>query len=576
MPKETPASSSAASSGAASSSTTSTDAEKPDKESAASLAVAKPFAVKIFTTGKDYDYSEPWKAPSIQKWTGSGFAISGNQIVTNAHVAGGSIFIEVQVANDSKKYKARVKEVGHECDLAILEVDDPEFWEKVNPAPIGNTPDRREKVEVHGFPMGGKEYCITKGIVSRSERDYYAHSEEQLLSTQVDAPINPGNSGGAVINKKGEVVGVAFQGLRGGQNIGYMIPAGVLKHFLTQVSSDSLGFPGLAINVQPMENEYLRKRFRMRKSHTGIMVTDVALLSCALGHLREGDVLLEINDHKIQNDGSVNVSPMKKVDWQFIVNNSRIGDNVTFKVLRNGRERFEKVTLTNKISSLDVIGPLEFGKPPTYFMVGGIVGVQPVNKNFLKDTQMRCPNRQKRVPDEQLLVINTVINSEYSQGYDGFRGEIVESVNGHIIHNMNDLVEAVDNHKGKRHEIVTHSGRHIVVPNLSAAAISSLLEPYGIPSDRSVDLVKKEAANALDEILGLDSQPLLFSEGSSAQAARSKTPPPVARDPNQSDDEDDWDDMNEDDLDDDLDDGLAASGLSHQPAKHDSAPPRLG
>lgn len=503
----------------------------------------KPFAVKIFTTAREYDYNEPWKAPTINRWTGSGFIISGNQIITNAHVAGGSIFLEVQIANESKKYKAKIKQVGHDCDLAVLEVDDPEFWTKVSPVPIGNTPQRKEKVEVHGFPMGGKEYCITSGIVSRSENDYYAHSEQMLLNTQVSAAINPGNSGGAVINKKGEVVGVVHQGLRAGQNIGYMIPAGVLKHFIQQVESQKLGFPSLSIKVQTMENDYLRTRFRMRKGQTGILVHDVAALSCMSGHIKEGDVLLEINGCRIQNDGTVNFEPIGKVDWKYIVNNSKIGDSLGFKFLRNGKERFEKVTLTHQLTSLDIVGPLEFGKPPTYFLVGGLVAVQPINKNLLRDTQMSYPNRQKKLPDEELLIINTVLKSDYSQGYEGFRGEIIESVNGRVVHNMQDLVEATDSYKGKNHIIEAQSGRIIVIPNLPKATILSLLEPYGIQNDRSVDLsVRESSEDMLKDILNLDSQPLIFSSKSSTMSVRSHTPPPVPADGNASESEDDeWD-----------------------------------
>ncbi len=115
----------------------------------------KNFAVKIYTSALEYDHQFPWKAPEIEKWTGSGFVIKGNRIITNAHVAGGGVFLEVQLANDSVKYHAKLKAVSHECDLAELEVDNPEFWEKAVALPIGNTPERKQKVEVHGFPMGG-------------------------------------------------------------------------------------------------------------------------------------------------------------------------------------------------------------------------------------------------------------------------------------------------------------------------------------------------------------------------------------------------------------------------------------
>tara|TARA_R110002110_G_scaffold65206_4_gene179970 strand:- start:55198 stop:56811 length:1614 start_codon:yes stop_codon:yes gene_type:complete len=508
----------------------------------------KPFAVKIFTTATEYDYAEPWKAPSVKKWTGSGFTVEGNKIITNAHVAGGAIFLEVQLANDSVKYRAQLKSVGHDCDLAILEVDDPEFWEKARIVSISETPTRREKVEVHGFPMGGREYCITSGIVSRTESDYYAHSEEMLLSTQVSAPINPGNSGGAVINKKtGEVVGVVHQGLRGGQNIGYMIPAGVLKHYIHQAETEKVGFPDLAISVQTMENNYLRSRFRMRKDQSGILVTDIHLLSSAFLRLKEGDVLMAINGHQIHNDGHVhNIGSMRKVDWRYLINNSELGDEVTFSVLRNGKECSERFTLENSLRATKIISGLEFGKPPSYFMIAGLICAQPVNKNYIYDTKEMFPNRQKKFKGEQLIAINTVLATEYTQGYSGFRGEIIERVNGRNIHNMNDLVEAVEENPGKNHMIELHSGKHLVVPNLSKPDAAAALIQYGIEHDRSIDLVKQEPSkDPLETLMGLDSQPVLFSAGSSGSLAskgkEKAPPPPVALDPNQSDDElDEW------------------------------------
>ncbi|HRE32465.1 MAG TPA: serine protease, partial [Candidatus Berkiella sp.] len=211
----------------------------------ASSSNDKQVAVKIYTTALNYDYQFPWKSPTISRWTGSGFVIDDHKIITNAHVAGGSTFVEVELANDSVKYAAKLMAVNHECDLAMLEVDDESFWQKAKSLEIGETPSQLQKIAVHGFPIGGEGYCVTTGKVSRIENDWYAHGEQMLLSTQVSAPINPGNSGGAAVDKENKVVGVVHQSLTRGQNIGYMIPADILKHFIEQVRTNNIGFPSL-------------------------------------------------------------------------------------------------------------------------------------------------------------------------------------------------------------------------------------------------------------------------------------------------------------------------------------------
>ena len=77
------------------------DAELKDEEYAKELPPN--FAVKVYTTGVEYDYETPWKAPKVGRWSGSGFVIEGNKIVTNAHVAAGAKHIEIRLANDADK-----------------------------------------------------------------------------------------------------------------------------------------------------------------------------------------------------------------------------------------------------------------------------------------------------------------------------------------------------------------------------------------------------------------------------------------------------------------------------------------
>ncbi|MBS0287044.1 MAG: trypsin-like peptidase domain-containing protein [Proteobacteria bacterium] len=475
--------------------------------------VGENFAVKIYTCALQYDYQTPWKAPTISRWTGSGFVIDGKRIITNAHVAGGAVFLEVQLANDSVKYPATLKAVSHECDLAELTVDNEEFWQKTAALPIGETPQRKQKVEVHGFPIGGEGYCITDGIVSRLENDMYVHGEQILLSTQVSAPINPGNSGGAVLSE-GKVVGVVHQGINRSQSIGYMIPASVLKHFIEQVRTNNMGFPTLGIECQNMENPFLREQYQMDKTQTGILVRDIPDLSCVKGKLQEGDVILKINGIQIWNDGTVHLDPMKHIDYRYLINNSLLGSEVEFEILRDGKKLVEKATLTNSLGSMQVIAPLSFGKPPTYFIIGGGIVVQPVSKNFVNDTQKSYGNKQKGKPHEQLVAINTILKSEYTQGYDDFNGELIAKVNDKEIMHIRDVIDAIQNNQGKFHKIQTQSGKMIVLPRLSTKLRQDLLKAYQINSDRSSDLSQYAKSEPQLPAIASSSQPILFSKAS--------------------------------------------------------------
>ena len=110
---------------------------------------------------------------------------------------------------------------------------------------------------------------VTSGVVSRIEVGEYTYSGSSFLLLQVDSPINPGNSGGpAVID--GKLAGISMQTLKDAQNINYLVPTPVIRHFLDDVKDGRFdGFPELGIQVQLLENEAIRKRLRTRGASPG-------------------------------------------------------------------------------------------------------------------------------------------------------------------------------------------------------------------------------------------------------------------------------------------------------------------
>src|SRR5579859_1404852 len=231
--------------------------------------------VKIFTAAQRPNYYEPWRTGTEENVSGSGCILPGHLILTNAHVVSDQIFIQVLKDGDTQKYTAKEVAVAHDCDLAILKVDDSGFFKGTKPVTFGDLPSQGEAVTVYGYPVGGEELSTTQGIVSRIEVVAYSHSLRHLLGVQTDAAINPGNSGGPVFNKKKKMVGVAFQGYNAAvaQNTGFFIPTLFVKRLLKEAKAGGYtGIPSLGIYAQAMENKSMRDYYGMSSHQTGLLV----------------------------------------------------------------------------------------------------------------------------------------------------------------------------------------------------------------------------------------------------------------------------------------------------------------
>jgi len=132
--------------------------------------------IKIYTTQSAPDYFTPWRLLTPRQSSGSGSVISGNQILTNAHLVANASYGQAQKQNDPQRYLARVTFISHEADLALITVDDPGFFSDLKALSIGDLPEPLQEVSVYGNTIGGKPLSITKGILSRVEQQVYAQA----------------------------------------------------------------------------------------------------------------------------------------------------------------------------------------------------------------------------------------------------------------------------------------------------------------------------------------------------------------------------------------------------------------
>jgi S1-C subfamily serine protease len=124
--------------------------------------------------------------------------IDGNRILTNAHVVSNGRLIVVEKENDPKEYIGKVEFIGSDCDLAVVKVQDSNFYKGTVPVHFGGLPIVQSTVDVFGYPIGGSRLSVTHGIVSRVDFQNYTYSGvDQHLAVQIDAAINPGKPGTA-------------------------------------------------------------------------------------------------------------------------------------------------------------------------------------------------------------------------------------------------------------------------------------------------------------------------------------------------------------------------------------------
>ncbi|CAL1138495.1 unnamed protein product [Cladocopium goreaui] len=143
---------------------------------------------KLFVRKAPCNFADPWRKHSQQSSTGTGFLLEGRWVVTNAHVVHRAVSVLVRpTTGNPVKYNARVVALGLPCDLAVLEVEE-NFWRGKESLKLSRElPKLDDNVTCIGFPVGGENISVTRGVVSRIDVNI-----DGLMRIQIDAAINPG------------------------------------------------------------------------------------------------------------------------------------------------------------------------------------------------------------------------------------------------------------------------------------------------------------------------------------------------------------------------------------------------
>ena len=275
---------------------------------------------------------------------GSGVIISSDgYIVTNNHVVEGADDIEITL-NDNREFKATVVGMDANTDLALLKIDGKELPTLV----IGDSDELKvgEWVLAVGNPFNLKS-TVTAGIVSAKARKIaeVSRTGNEIESyIQTDAAINAGNSGGALVNSRGELVGInaALYSQTGSfTGYGFAIPTTIMKKVVSDlkeygaVQRALIGISGSDLSAyvddQKAKDEKWNKDFG---TNEGVYVADVMENGAAKeAGIKEGDVIVSVNDKKIS----------KMSELQEVITRFSPGDKVTVGILRDKKAKLSSL-----------------------------------------------------------------------------------------------------------------------------------------------------------------------------------------------------------------------------------------
>jgi len=284
-----------------------------------------------------FGYSQSETEPTEES-IGSGFVVDKNGvIVTNKHVVSSEGQYTV-ITNNNQRYVAKDILRDPLNDIAIIKI------EATNLTPLtladSDSLSLGQIAIAIGTPLGEFKNTVTTGVVSGLGRGITAGSPyegfvEKLDNViQTDAAINPGNSGGPLLNSAGEVIGVNTAVSQEGQNIGFAIPANLIKEVLANYNSSGgrISRPFLGVRYKVID----RETAVMNELPEGAYVIEVVEDSnAAEAGIKRGDVISKIDSKKITEENDITE----------LIRQKKVGDSIKLELWSEGKKRVQTVTL---------------------------------------------------------------------------------------------------------------------------------------------------------------------------------------------------------------------------------------
>ncbi|MGC6494376.1 MAG: PDZ domain-containing protein [Myxococcota bacterium] len=461
--------------------------------------------VELLSTSQTWDPYRPWvkNDPSTVTW--QGVYLGDNTVVTTARAVANTTLIRAIAHGSPDRYPARVVHVEPDLDLALVTVDDPTFFDDLEPATLST---RVPKGTVRTAAWRDRQLEAAQGRVGRFEvRSSLAgvgDAAQFLVTTDLqnggrsEAVYEGRRLAGLVMTQSGDTARV--------------LPSSVIAHYLEDVArgENYRGVPAFFARWQ-VHRDPATANWLGQDLPQGIILRSIFSETTSCGVLQPRDVLLEVDGRRVDGNGLIDDPERGRLRFERWLSEGRHpGDQVPVAVWRDGARIELMLTLRGASAATRLVPETEADRAPPYVVAGGLV-IRELDEGYLvgwgKNWREKVGLRLAALWDlsaraltaerERHLVVAYVLPDAYNVGYHDIRNVLLMGVNGSPVRSLSDVVSAMKtpqagvDGEGSYHvlEVIDGGpGRREVVLDATTYEVAHqrILRAYEVPSDRQL------------------------------------------------------------------------------------------
>lgn len=464
----------------------------------AALAATASNVVRVNSTTQAHDFSQPWAKHTPVSKRAIGVVLPGARVLVTADCVANATYVELESPDGERKQPAYVDSVDYECNLALLKTEKPDLLRNHPGLPVGSA-HVGDSLSVWQLEPNGN-LMASKGHMTTAEVVRYPLDESAFLVYRVSVALQMKDSSATLpVIHEGKLAGLMLR-YEASSNLMDVIPAPVVDHFLRDSAKKPYeGFPRMGLAYSSTRDPQLRHYLKLDGIKGGVLVTQILPGGPAAdADIQKEDVILEVDDQPVDADGNYNDPDYGKIALSHLVATKHFeGETLSLKVLRHGWAHRKTITPARRKASDLLCPPHSYDTPPKYFILGGLV-LQELSRPYLREfgsdwarkapaellnidrTQSELQNETRK----RVVILNRILPSQVTVGYEEFRHLIVKSINGVNLSSIDDVPAALMEVSEGIHRVEFNGFPHQIF--LDAKAVEDikplLMKNYRLPA----------------------------------------------------------------------------------------------
>lgn len=454
--------------------------------------------IRVTSTVQSWDVRQPWQKDPPRSATSIGAVLSDNRVLITADMAANQNYIELEDLRTGAKCPADVLVADYEANLALVKPQDPEFLANKKPLELTTSAKLGDDLEVWQVQPTGDIVAALGKITSVELVPYSAGNFFLGYRLNLSLQYRYANLTLPIV-RGGKLAGMMLRYDGDGQTLD-VASGPVIQHFLTEAAKPEYhGFPLSGIQISPMLDPQLRRYMKLPDDMEGVYVEKVVLSRAgAKAGLRDGDIILEIAGHPIDNRGNYLDEVFGRVSLAHLIRTVHfVGDEVEFVIWRDGQKQELRVKMDHRPAQEWLVPPYVLDQQPRYLMVGGIL-LQELSLPFLQSFgavwTTAAPqnliyyqvNQDDLVEEkrDKIVFIVGMVPTQFTIGYEGLSNSVITKVNNQEIKNLDDVEKALQTPAEGFHKLeFEQTPKVIYLDAKELPQIDKIIqETYGVPA----------------------------------------------------------------------------------------------